>query len=227
MKLTVKNFSCTCACSSYNIQTYYSACNTFSQTFTEGVYVLKGEIDCGAWSFVSAISNACTDKKIFEPAQILIDDQPLSYKSAATLACCVHENRKPRFANVCFLVALQRLIRKQQYPLSAEDLFELFAIPEDMQKRKIKYLGMYLPCYVAMYYLILGKKVFVSAWQGQYGFDLFILNKIAVALQQVGCIFLIPSSEKNLFPESYKSIKMISLFESTVQIKYNSSDQKQ
>lgn len=220
MLLSVHNFSCGCACNSYNIDDYYLGCNEFSYDFSNGTYLLQGEIDCGAWSFVNAISSNCKKKSIYSRSEVTIDGQILSHKKIVNLACYIHSKPSNNIFRITFADAINKSIRKYAYPLPLSELLELFKIPEHITQKSISELGMYYSCYLAMNGLICGKKVFTSAWQGQYGFDNKIINTISVALAQKGNIFIIPTSKHNVFNSNCTAVDMLSLFDTEIQKKY-------
>ena len=221
MKLLVQNYSCNCACSSYNIDNYFLCCNEFSYEFLNNTYVLLGEIDCGAWAFVSSISAACKMKEIFPPSQLFIDQKEIDITNAKNIACYLHERINKNLLKENFYHHIERIIKLNKYKGSVDELFDLFKIPDYIARKNINELGEYTLCFNAIKGLIKGEKIFTSAWLGQFGFNDYILNKIAFALETQSCIFLVPSSSKNKFTPNFKTVDMLSLFHKDIQAIYS------
>lgn len=220
MLFSIKNFSCSCACSSYNINEFYSSCNVFSYEFSNNVYLLQGEIDSGAWSFANSISSHCKRKYINKDSRIYFNGNATSLKEIENITCYIHVKPKIRDRYITFSKAIKNAIHKYNFKYSYYKLMQLFEIPEYIFDKKISNLGVYYPCYVTIIGLIKGKKIFTCAWQGQYGFDSNVFAKIGKALKSEKLLLIIPTSKKNTFPDYCIKLDMLSLFNYELQNKY-------
>lgn len=211
----VDNFLCYCICNGFNIKSYYSACDFFSYCFTPNIYILKGEIDCGALAFICAISDKHSRAILDLPTTFELDGEEIPLSKAHTIACQLQIYNGYYFyeKNITFYKAIERKIKKHHFAISADELFEQFGVPEHMIHRKIRGLGnFYWPVYRAMSGLIEGKKVFTTMWHGQHCFNSFVLERTGRALVRYGGILIIPSSVHNEFGEDCISLEMASLF---------------
>lgn len=222
LSLLLKNFSVNCVCSSYNIKEFYSSCNSFSYNFETNVYLLCGEIDCGAWAFVNSISSNCAKKYFGSESNAVLNQQQLTVKEFSNICCYLNCKIKHNILNHSFKKAIKKNIKKYNYGMSYSQLFDLFEIPSEIQNKKINRLGMYYPCYLAMLGLIKGYKIFATSWQGRYGFDSYIIDKIANAVIYTNGILFVPTDEHNVFKERYVKMNMVDLFDDyRIREKYN------
>ena len=216
MILNIETFSCNCICESYNIDGYMSACNPFSYQFQSGVYILQGEIDCGAWAFASSISEYYKNKRIFFPESKIYINNESQEEKAALLACYIHQKpSKISHLNTLYS-AIKKSVEKYHFSITPDELISVFGIPTEYINRKLYTLGQYYYAYIAMDGLIKGHKIFTTAWIGHYGFEDFILQKIVNALLRFDCILIIPSSTQNKFSFPATTIPMNSLFNDCV-----------
>ena len=65
-----------------------------------------------------------------------------------------------------------------------------------------------------------GKKIFTCTWQGQYGFDGTIIEKVVKGLEKENCIFIIPTTQKITLNCNYVGVNMLSVFDKQIQKKY-------
>lgn len=212
MVLNIENFSCYCICKSYDIDGYILACNDLSYQFQSGTYVLQGEIDCGAWTFVSAISKYCKHKKIFFPESKIYVNHELQEEKAGLLACYIHQKPTKKSHFITLYHAIERAVKKYHFNMTANELISAFGIPSEYRNRKLYTLGKYYWVYIAMEGLIKGYRIFTTTWIGHYGFEDLILKKIANALLKFDCIFIIPSSVNNKFSFPAVTVPMPLLF---------------
>lgn len=213
LTLLLKNFSVNCMCSSYNLKEFYSSCNSFSCFFETNVYLLYGEIDCGAWAFVNSISSNCVKKHFGAESIVVLNQQKLTAKEWSNMCCYLHCKTKHNIFNRSFKKSIIKNIKKYNYGMSYSQLFNLFEIPSEIQNKKVNRLGMYYPCYLAMLGLIKGYKIFATSWQGRYGFDSYIIDKIADAVIHTNGILLVPTDKQNIFKERYVKMNMVDLFD--------------
>lgn len=210
MCFEVKKFSCHCIASTYN-DVYLTVCNEFSFLFESGVYVLKGEIDSGAWAFTYAVSHPTKNSYFSDYTVFSVNHSVVKPEELSSYACYLDEKQKNIIErNSRFAAKVKKLIKKHHYKMTCEQLFDMFDIPKEYIDRKIKYLGI---CnyqrYLAMKGLIEGKTIFTTAWCGSCGIIPFNMVKIGKILQDNNCLFIIPSSEKNQFDESFKNLKVV------------------
>ena len=213
LKLSLNKFSVNCVCSSYNIKEFYSACNAFSYDFGTNIYLLYGEVDCGAWAFVNSMSSSCKKKYFGSESLVFFNQRQLTTKELGDICCYLNCENKHSFFNPTFINAIKKAIKKYNYVMSCSQLFDLFEIPYEIQYKKLNRLGMYYPCYLAMVGLIKGYKIFATSWQGRFGFDSYIIDKIANAILHTNGILFIPTDVHNVFNGPYVKINMIDLFD--------------
>lgn len=226
MKLIVKNFSCHCACSSYNIKEFFSACNDFSYNFEGKAYLLCGNIDCGAWAFVNSISSHCKKKIFGINSKVVLNEEILSLKKLKNICCYIHRNMPNIFLKTTFKNALEKTIKQYKYPETYHQLFDLFEIPKHLHNKPICELGIYFPCYLAIIGLIKGYKIFATTWQGEFGFENHIIDKIAYALTAKNLIFFVPTDANNTYNYPYIKINMVDLFDDyRISTKYRGNKQ--
>ena len=223
MILTVKNFSCYCMCTQYNVKGYYSVCNDFSYNFLSGTYILQGEIDCGAWAFTDSISKK--SKKCFvtiDPmSELFVNDCNISLKKLQKQVWCIDDKLSKKASKVLMYDMIAVLSKKYKVDKSVDELLEKFGIPiKETAQFVIRPYSPYYPCYVALIGYLKGYKIFTASWHGQIQFNKEVYEKIIRALQDEDCILIIPSSEKNDFGKNCTYIKMISLFCEEARRKY-------
>lgn len=213
LKLCLKNFSVNCACSSYNVKEFYSGCNSFSYDFLENAYLLCGEVDCGAWAFVNSISSNCKKRHFGNGSLVFLNEQQLTTKEIGDLCYYLHGEIKHSIFNPTFKKAIEKTVKKYNYDMLSYELFDLFEIPNEIQNQKINRLGIYYPCYLAMVGLIKGYKIFATSWQGRFGFDSYIIDKITKAILFTNGIIFVPTDIHNVFDGSYIKVNMTDLFD--------------
>lgn len=213
MMLIFKNFSCHCACCSYNIKEYYSSCNSFSYNFDENVYLLCGSIDCGAWAFVNSISSHCKKKSFGNNTVVIFNEEILSQRRAQNICCYLNEKPQYRVLKISLKKAVNNAIKKYKYEGSYQELLNLFEIPEHFHNKPVSELGIYYPCYLAMVGLIKGYKIFATTWQGRFGFDSHIIEKIAKAITIKKLMLFIPTDANNIYNFQNIKINMVDLFD--------------
>lgn len=209
MNLSIRDFSCCCVANSNNIISYITSCNNFTYFFSSGVYILRGDIDSGAWALCYAISHKSNKVIISESTSFFIDGSKISPKNIYKFVCYIGERKRNKiFFNSKFFPYIKKIVKKYKFNISAIELFKLFNIDKDYYYRKIKYLGSeYYQLFLLLLGFIKGKKIFTTSWCGSLNFDCQSLNKIGKILETQGCILIIPSSCKNNFDNSFKKIE--------------------
>lgn len=227
MILSIRDFGCYCVCRSFSVSGFRAACNTFSYDFSAGMYILQGEIDCGAWAFASSISDYCTKKVICPPSEIWVNGEQINYKQAEKLVCYLDKDVHSAFGHRrrSAYEIIEKSVAKVHYPLSADELFELFEVPRTSAQKWVANMSVYYMAFVAIDGMIRGKKIFTTAWKGQFGsdVDVKILTQVGKVLAQNDCILIVPSSEKNVFGDPATHIQMLSLLPEVLQQKYGSN----
>lgn len=225
MILSIRNFSCYCVCRSFSVSGFRAACNTFSYDFSAGMYILQGEIDCGAWAFACSLTNYCTKKVVCPPAEIWVNGEQIDYKQAKKMACYLDKDVHSAFGHRhrSAYEIIEKSVAKAHYPLSADELFDLFEVPRASAQKQVPAMGEYYSAFVAIDGMIRGKKIFTTAWKGQFCFDSGILTRVGNVLAQNDCILIVPSSEKNVFGAPATHIQMLSLLPEAAQQKYGSN----
>jgi len=221
MTFSVKGFECSAICHSLNIRSFYSACIGFSYTFESGVYLLQGEIDCGAWAFVSAISEKGKANRI--DAELVLNGENIDIVKLRNSTCYL--GKDPPKTKLSFFKSIKKIAKKANY-VNYEELFDLFEIPEHLINRQVYSLGQYYKCFLAMKGLIEKKIIFTDFWYGAFGTDDYVLSKISRALIKKGCIFIIPTSKNVCFDYNiYTKVEMSTLFDNILaKLKYNGAE---
>lgn len=198
---------CTCIANSQNIDSFVIACSDFSYSFREGVYVLYGEIDSGAWAFAYAISHPNKKSFFSKTSRFFINELEIQSSELKKSVCYIDEKHNRYIINRSFYNYVNTQVKKHNFKTSTDDLFNLFDVPEEYKNRKIKFLGPnYYKVFLTMKGFIEGKKVFTCSWCGNCEYNLFFLNKLGKVLQDNDSILIIPSSSKNQFEGSFNKL---------------------
>jgi len=216
MQFKVENFSCTTYCSSLQIKEYYMACSEFSYEFTKGIYVLQGEIDSGAWAFTNALDNKIAHTRIDEASRFYLNNKEVGISEIRDITCCIDGIEKPKVKRMNVVEALDKLIRETKSNRTVEEIINLFDIPYDEVIDPYRHT---FPRYRAIKGLLEGKKIFTTTWKShhEYRFQDVLYTKIQKALKKEDVIFIIPSSEKNIFIEGSNKINMQALIYRKIQ----------
>ncbi len=220
MILEFEKFSASCVCCFEQISKYYGSCNEITSSLSSNIYILQGEIDCGAWAFVSAFSKQCKEKQLLSNSKVLYNGKSLSKKEIENLAYYIDGKLNIYTKNCFFKASVERLLKKNRFPASFDDIIKLFRVPDYVLNRPLKYCGVYRSVYQAIVGLIKGNRVFTTRWYGEYGFDSSAIIPMIEALRAYDCILLIPSSKKNNFGENCVYIDINDWFSIPIQKKY-------
>lgn len=159
MQFKVENFSCTTYCSSLQIKEYYMACSEFSYEFTNGIYVLQGEIDSGAWAFTNALDNKIAHTRIDEASRFYLNNKEVGISEIRDITCCIDGMEKPKVKRMNVVEALDKLIRETKSNRTVEEIINLFDIPYDEVIDPHRHT---FPRYRAIKGLLEGKKIFTT-----------------------------------------------------------------
>lgn len=102
--------------------------------------------------------------------------------------------------------ALDKLVRETKSNRTVEEIINLFDIPYDEVIDPYRHT---FPRYRAIKGLLEGKKIFTTTWKShhEYRFQDVLYTKIQKALKKKDVIFIIPSSEKNIFTEDAPALE--------------------
>ena len=218
MNLSINNFSCYDMCSSFLHNKYYTSCNSFSYTFKSGVYVLTGEIDCGAFAFCHSISDAADKPRTLGADTHIYIDNTLANDELLDKNICYLNKRKhiesDIYKELTFKSYLERRLYETDLPYSTYDYFERFQVPSEYINRQICQLGsMYMLVFYAIDGLLSKKSIFTMAWIGRSLKIGNTINNLFHGLQYDDSICIIPSSRFAGLPDVAIKLEMASLFD--------------
>ena len=209
MLLKVENYTCYCQCRRIpQKDVFHSLCCQFNYTFIKGVYILQGEIDCGAWAFVQSLSNNKKEDMPWDDSKIMWNDVLIKLSDLKKMVCNI--NDKPFGGRKTCIEQIKKLLRLSDVVKEPREWLQLFDIPMEVANTPLSYYSPYYPCFAALKGVLMGKKIFTGDWVGSMGFSSVapFYEKIISAMNELETIFILPSSSQNQFRNECTYVKM-------------------
>lgn len=194
-KLSLYKFGGYFVCKSATVGTIYSTCDSFSFDFFPGVYILRGEIDSGAWAVASSlIKHKNTKQNVYDlESKVVYNNMYIPQNYICNIA---HSLDQRNVTHITVKQQIKKNIKKNKLSISLDKFQEIFQIDNQRFSRTIRCVGNEIyNCNAAIGYAE-KKEVFSFPWISLKKYN-YLCNRIhflCETLDKLGCIVLLPVS---------------------------------